>query len=158
MSSQNLQRDEAAGDDASSPRRPLCLVQLHRQLQSQDQENGPSPIRKRYSGKKRRRDENASDANSDQPDDESVCSNESDANSDQPDDESGCSDASDDDSDWRDDDSGCSDASDDDSDWRKLPAGRCSLRREESFQRAAAHFGGKKASSGPLLTSAGRRW
>ncbi|EJK51500.1 hypothetical protein THAOC_29322, partial [Thalassiosira oceanica] len=24
-----------------------------------------------------------------------------------------------------------------------LPAGRCSLRREESFQRAAAHFGGK---------------
>ncbi|EJK51908.1 hypothetical protein THAOC_28876, partial [Thalassiosira oceanica] len=27
---------------------------------------------------------------------------------------------------------------------------------EESFQQAAAHFGGKKASSGPLLTSAGR--
>ncbi|EJK77522.1 hypothetical protein THAOC_00644, partial [Thalassiosira oceanica] len=33
-----------------------------------------------------------------------------------------------------------------------------SILQEESFQRAAAHFGGKKASSGPLLTSAGGCW
>ncbi|EJK72043.1 hypothetical protein THAOC_06465 [Thalassiosira oceanica] len=39
---------------------------------------------------------------------------------------------------------------------RKLPAGRCSLRREGSFQRAAAHFGGnfggKTLGAAPLLT------